>query len=166
MKMAVRAAGLAAMLASAALLANETEQVLVETDARAIVAQQQEIRSDAVARTGRYKDMDERTRTELLAKQDRVFALLEGRERSTDLPPGDQTALFNSLESISAIVNNAEDERMVCERIRPTGSNMSQNVCKTVAQRRAEREAARQATSMRNVKCRTSCRESQRVEGW
>ncbi|MGY0560617.1 hypothetical protein ACW7G2_07850 [Luteimonas sp. A277] len=154
----------AALVVSAGVLAGD---VVVNTDAQAILQQQQEIRQEAVAREGRYKDLDERTHRELLDKQDTVFSLLEGRERSTELGERDQVALFNSLESISAIINQAEDERMVCERVRPTGSNRAQRVCKTVAQRRAEHEAAQRGADMsRNARCVTACGDTNRPEGW
>lgn len=154
---------LAAMLVSAAAMAND--QILVNTDARAIITQQQEIREEAVARNGRYRDMDERARRSLLAEQDKVLELLEGKERSTELSQIDQTILFNSLEKISAMVNQAEDERMVCRRERTTGSHRVQNVCKTVAQLRAEREQSQSALNSRDVRCE-GCGETGMPEGW
>lgn len=165
MKSALMTAGLVLLLGSAAAGAND--QVLVNTNARAIVAQQQEIRREATARKGRYKDMDERTRSRLFAEQDVVLGLLDGKEQSTELPAGEQTTLFNSLESIEAIVNKAEDERMVCRRERATGSHRVQNVCKTVAQLRAEREQGQAAIGMRDIRC-DGCGEGNggRPEGW
>lgn len=141
----------------AASIAVAGDDVAVSTDARAIVEQQQQIRSDATDRRGRYRDMDERTRTNLLSKQDQVFSLLDGKEQSTELSQGDQLALFNTLEEISAIVNQAEDERMICERVRPTGSNRPVNVCKTVAQRRLERDSAEAERNRRDVRCEGAC---------
>ncbi len=168
MKSFVLAIGIAAAVASAGVMADS--DVFVNTDAQAIVQQQNEIRSDAAAREGRYKDLDERTHASLLSHQDTVFSLLEGHERSTELNQRDQTQLFNSLEAISAIINRAEDERMVCERVRPTGSNRAQRVCKTVAQRREEAEAARMAQAAKsstNARCDTACGDGNRlVEGW
>ena len=38
----------------------------------------------------------------------------------------------------------AEDSRMICERIKPVGSNRPQNKCLTVAERRRQRERAQQ----------------------
>jgi hypothetical protein len=155
MKFGLMVAVLALLLAPTTVFA--TDNVLVNTDAGAIVAQQQqEIREQAMARKGRYKDMGEQTRNDLFAKQDLVLGLLEGKQRSTELSELDQTTLFNSLEAIQAIVNNAEDERMVCRRERPTGSHRPQNVCKTVAQMRAEREQSQGALSNRDVRC-SSC---------
>lgn len=142
------------------------DDVIVNTDARAIVKQQNEIRGQAEAREGRYRDLDDRAHARLRSHQDTVFSLLEGRERSSELNQRDQTRLFNSLEAISAIINRAEDDRMVCERIRPTGTNRPLRVCKTVAQRREEAELAREVRPT-NARCETSCLStSGRPEGW
>ncbi len=128
-------------------------QVLVNTDAAAILAQQREIREHAVSRTGRYRDMKDGDRQALLSEQDKVLALLEGKARSTELSTPEQLQLFNSLERISAIVNQAEDDRMVCRRERTTGSHRVQNVCRTVAQMRAEQEVSQKAWGNRDGQC-------------
>ena len=102
-------------------------------DAQAIVAQQQEIRVAAQARRGRYKDMEEAQRSALYARQDTVNQLLEGKKLTTELPERDQIVVFNTLEEIEAILNKAEDERLICERYKPAGSNRPQTKCTTVA---------------------------------
>lgn len=122
-----------------------------ELDSQAIMAQQQEIRASASARRGRYRDMEEPRRRELFANQDTVTRLLAGTIRTTELSESDQIALFNSLEAISAIINQAEEQRMICERHKPVGTKLPQTVCKTVAQRRAEREA--EAVRLRDNRC-------------
>ena len=126
------------------------------TDARAIRKQQEQIRSEAEARSGRYKDLSEARRIELLQRQAVVMRLTEGVTQTTELKEEQQIELFNALESIEAIVNAAEDERMVCERHRPIGSNRPQTICKTVAERRAEREAVRGQVGKRNLECSNS----------
>ncbi|TKS53135.1 hypothetical protein E4582_13200 [Luteimonas yindakuii] len=139
--------------------------VLVETDAAAIVAQQHEIRQAAQQRSGRYKDMAGADRERLLQAQERVLGRLDGRSSTTELPRNDQVALFNDLEEISALVNKAEDDRMVCERSRPIGSNRPVSVCKTVAQRREERERALESRGSRDARCVGGCRENS-TPGW
>lgn len=121
--------------------------------ASAIREQQKQIRSDAEARTGRYKDLSETKRGELFARQDKVSALLKDVQLTTELKERDQIELFNALESIQAIVNAAEDDRLICERKRPTGSNRTQTLCRSVAQRRAERELVERDTGRRTFDC-------------
>ena len=58
-----------------AAVAADVEQVVVNTDARAIVEQQQEIRQKALAGEGRYGDLADRDRGRLLSEQDRGLAM-------------------------------------------------------------------------------------------
>lgn len=138
------------LLGLAQSLAAETHPNL---DANAIREQQQQIRADAQAKKGPYKDLSPQKREELFKHQSVVMDLTQSIKSTTDLEEPQQVALFNALESIEAIVNAAEDERLVCERIRPIGSNRTQTSCKTVAQRRAEREAAQKNMGNRNLEC-------------
>jgi hypothetical protein len=130
--------------------------VLVDTRADLIREQQATIRQDLTAKRGRYKDMEPATAQRLISEQDKALRLLEGKTSSKELSRQDQVALFNALEAVSAIVNRAEEERMVCERVRRTGSNVSETICKTVAQRRAERELAGSSLNRRNSLCVTA----------
>lgn len=109
----------------------------------AITAQQEQIRSDVQAGTGRYKDMPAETRNELLSRQTALFAMLRGKRSADDLTSTQRMEAFNTLEWIEAAINDAEDDRMVCYREKTLGSNRMQRVCKTAAQLREEREYAR-----------------------
>lgn len=144
---------IALALLGASAIASEPRQVLVETDAAAILAQQQEIREDAAAGKGRYKGMKPEQRDQLAREQDTVQRLLSGRGRTTELPQAAQLELFNALEAISAIVNKAEDDRLVCRSHKPTGSNRKITTCQTVAQIRAQRERDAQTLQRRDQQC-------------
>lgn len=122
-------------------------------DANAIRDQQGDIRAAAEAGEGRYKDLPEARKQELFVKQDRVLDLIEGRSLTTELSELHQIELFNNLEAIQAIVNAAEDERMICRRERPIGTNRPRTVCKTVAQRQADRESVERDTGIRTREC-------------
>jgi hypothetical protein len=50
--------------------------------------------------------------------------------------------VFNRLEEIRALVEKAEDSRVVCEYKKKVGTHMKARVCQTVAERRREREQA------------------------
>ena len=107
-----------------------------------IRTQQQQIRSEVQAGKGRYAKMPVPKRDELLAKQSGLLNLIHGKQTDADLSASQQMEAFNTLEWIEATINNAEDERMVCKRETPTGTNRSQKICRTVAQMRAERAGA------------------------
>ena len=144
---------IALAMVSTAAIADEPKQILVETDAAAILAQQQEIREGAASGTGRYKGLKPEVREQLAREQDTVQRLLSGRAKSTELPPAAQMELFNALEAISAIVNKAEDDRLVCRSHKPTGSNRKITTCQTVAQIRAQRQRDQDTLNRRDQQC-------------
>lgn len=139
----------------------------VSTNASEIIQQQTALRAQILSGKGAFKDMDASVRNDLLRNQAVVLDLLKDKELTTELSQADQIKVSNSLSSIVAAINNAEDERMVCRREKPTGSNLSETICKTVAQRRAEREEAMARNFRRNAQCTTDCSgEKMRPEGW
>lgn len=111
----------------------------------AITTQQEQIRDDVLAGRGRYKDMPQATRDELLQRQSELLRMLEGKVSADDLTETQRMQAFNTLEWIEAAINRTEDERMICRREKTVGSNMPKRVCKTAAQIRDEEEAARRA---------------------
>ncbi|SFL14806.1 hypothetical protein [Lysobacter sp. cf310] len=117
-----------------------------------IRSQQTEIRAAVQAGSGRYKDMSVNARGELLAKQDHLFQLMQGKQSTQDLNEDQKTDVFNTLEWIEAAINKADDERMICERRPVLGSTRKERVCKTAGQMRAEREATRERLDNREVR--------------
>ncbi|GAB3344608.1 hypothetical protein [Lysobacter tyrosinilyticus] len=126
-----------ALAGSSTAMAMDTNTVI---RADAALAQQQGIRADATARKGRYKDMDEAARNDLLAKQDVVFRLLEGKQSSDELTEAQRIELFSALEAIDVVVKNAKSEQLVCEVVRKTGSNRPTRVCRTRMAQDQERD--------------------------
>lgn len=60
-----------------------------------------------------------------------------------------------------AAAARADDERMICERVKVIGSHKVERVCKTAAQRREEREGAKyqsgKAATDRMMQSRNAC---------
>ncbi|MFC3552405.1 hypothetical protein ACFOLC_15475 [Lysobacter cavernae] len=125
-------------MCSAVAAASEREPPVIPD----ILQNQEQIRDDAKAGEGIYKDMPERTRDDLLSRSTQLSTLLEGKQW-TELNDEQQIEVFNSLEWINAAVMKAEDERLVCEQKKRPGSNLTFKVCKTVAMRRRESEGAK-----------------------
>ena len=140
-------------LAISAAVPAAANEIHPNMDAAAILDQQRQLRVEVEQRSGRYKDMPATERATLLREQDKVFTLLRDRSAITELPEADRIVVFNSLESISAIVNRAPEEKLVCERTRKVGSNRTETVCMTAAERRARREADAKALGDRNAAC-------------
>lgn len=136
-----------------AAVAAHASDVHPNMDAQAIIKQQQQIRTEATERVGRYKDLAEDKRVQLFNEQSRVFSLLENRVSIGELAENDQIVVFNALEHIAAIVNKAEEDRLICERVKPVGSNRPQTICMTVAERREAREKSQRGISNRDQQC-------------
>jgi hypothetical protein len=110
-----------------------------------VVSQQKQIRDDLMIRKGRYKDMPDSTRVELLSKQAELLTMLEGKRTAADLSEEQQMQAFNTLEWIEAAINNADDERVICRREKVLGSTRTTRVCRTAEYERRAREKARES---------------------
>ncbi len=108
-----------------------------------IRTQQAQIRVGVQSGTGIYKDMTSTDRDRLLQSQSVVLTTIEGKSSAADLTENQRIEVFNSLEQIEAIINKAEDDRVVCQKTTTVGSNRKTRVCATVAEMRAARERAR-----------------------
>lgn len=105
-------------------------------------AQQAQIRAGVQAQTGIFRDLSATSRDELLRTQEQMLRLIDDKNSTDELTESQKDEVFNSLEMIEAIVNKAEDDREVCERVARLGSNRKERVCRTVAQMRQDRERA------------------------
>lgn len=106
-----------------------------------ILAQQRGIRADMDARTDRYVDMPRSTRKAILADQDRLAVLLEGKADTSQLDPSSMDEVVSLLASIDAAVNRTGDERLICTREARIGSNYMTRVCRTPSQLREQQAA-------------------------
>ncbi len=108
-----------------------------------IVAQQQQIKADVIAKKGRYADMPSRQRNELISKQQSLLTMLEGKQSSDELTESQRIEAFNTLEWIEAAINKQEEDRMICIREKTIGSNRVTRTCRTADQWAIARENAR-----------------------
>jgi hypothetical protein len=126
---------------AASAMASANEGGLKFDDVR---SQQSEIRAGIVAKSGRYRDLPESTRVELLTRQTRVLSAIDGKQNPDELTQVQRTEVFNDLEWIEAAVNRTEDDRLVCEYTKTIGSNRRTRVCRTEEQIREARERAKE----------------------
>lgn len=127
-----------------------------EPTVRQIVDQQTDLRNQALAKKGAFKDLTDSEREELIKKQNHILQLLDGRDDVQQLRVEEKIELFNDLEWVSATVRKAEEDRQICERSRTVGSNRYQTVCMTARQYREHKERARQSLRT-TVKCNGGC---------
>lgn len=101
-----------------------------------LVNAQKALRADIKAGKQTFAPDNEKT---LLKAQDEIFAVAEDNPTDADLNENEWVKVFNAQEQINQIVKaSAADERVVCHRDRPTGSNRTRSICLTVAQWRAK----------------------------
>lgn len=97
-----------------------------------LVAAQKALRKDIEA--GKQTFSPEQ-RESLYQAQDVLFALAEENPTDADLSEDEWVKAFNAQEQIHQIITEAAaDERVVCRREKPTGSNRKQSICHTVAE--------------------------------
>lgn len=112
--------------------------------------QQVELRGAVARGEGIYEGLSSSDRETLIARQDELLALIEGKDVVEDLADEEQVQAFNLLQEINATVNALvntvdDDDRVVCEYVASTGSHRKQKRCATVAERREQREHAQRA---------------------
>ncbi len=110
-----------------------------------IVAQQTELRAQVAAKRGAFKNMHDGDRDRLMKQQDRLLQLLQGHRSIDELRVEERVEVFNHLQSVSAVVAKAEDDREVCERTRLVGTHRYQVVCMTAKEAREFKENAKKS---------------------
>ncbi|MBL8246328.1 MAG: hypothetical protein JNL89_19175, partial [Rhodanobacteraceae bacterium] len=97
-----------------------------------LVAAQKALRQDIKAGKQTFSPDQ---RDQLYKAQDELFALADENPTDADLSEEEWVKAFNAQERIHQIISEAaDDERVVCRREKPTGSNRKQSICHTVAQ--------------------------------
>ena len=133
----------AVMLFSSSVFAADV--ITIDSTPAQIRAAQGELRQAIERKSGNYSHFTDDERKTIFSRQDEVLSLIDGKQDVAELGPDDKLALANALEAVKASVARAEDNRMICERIKPLGSNRPENKCISVGQRRRMREEARRA---------------------
>lgn len=100
---------------------------------------------EKVERRATTKAFDALSRTEreqLAAAQSELRGVLAGKQSMAELDDAGKIAVFNAHERVVALVEKAENERMVCEQKKRLGSHRHQLVCRTVGEIREGRQGA------------------------
>ena len=123
---------LTALLAAGAAQADGAPEPVRIDNVAKFLDQQRDIRDDLKSSKFRHIGSSERKR--LLAAQDEMFELLEGKRSIEELSHDEQVALYNAQHLVAGILVDAELDRPICKREKRVGSNMSQTVCTTKRQ--------------------------------
>jgi len=140
MRLQLSLAFLAVVAFSAPAFAEDTITISGTPDQ--IRTQQAQLRQAIERKSGNYSQFSEEERQAIFARQDDVLAVLGDKTSIDELGTDGKMRLANAMEAVDAAVNRAEDNRLICERIKPIGSNRPEKKCMTVGQRRKLREDA------------------------
>jgi hypothetical protein len=94
---------------------------------------------------GEYGEITPEERYEVRRRLDVIELAMRTSDSPVDgLSPERQVEIFNHQAAVNQVLTKArEDSRVVCTRVRKTGSKFATNRCVTVAQARREREDSR-----------------------
>lgn len=134
----------AALIAASLLSFSASAKDAIEIDSTPaeIRAAQSDLRKSIERKSGGYSHFTDAERKAIFSKQDELHVLVDGKNTIDELGPDGKIAVANALEAVNALVNRAEDNRLICERVKPLGSNRPQNKCITVGERRRMRDDA------------------------
>ncbi|MEA9586878.1 hypothetical protein VC279_15550 [Xanthomonas sp. WHRI 10064A] len=133
--------GLLLILMCAALPAFAAGKKAVDVEAQPPFAEQAEqVRLDL--RSGeKYSELGTDDRSRVLSALQRIETALQSRPAPAELTPESKMAVFNDQALVNALLSKAgEESRMICQRVRAVGSNLSTTQCMTAAERRRLRE--------------------------
>lgn len=84
-----------------------------------------------VERERGFRDVDASLKQAFFERQDATLALLEGVERFDAMDAAAYAVFHDSLLDLLAAQKAVVGQQLVCRRIRPTGSQIRENVCLT-----------------------------------
>ena len=128
-----------------ALMAKDAPQPepLVVKDIPAFIDYQLALREklEANVRSFHLKDS---ARRDLYRAQDKMLQMLRGKNTVEDLNPYERVEVFNLQNEVASILQDAEEDRPICERTSRVGSHLAQVDCRTKHERELDRAISRQ----------------------
>jgi hypothetical protein len=104
---------------------------------------------------GRYAYVTERERADIDTSLERMRALFDKSDSGETMGKDEQVALFNAQESVNAVLEKRDRDRLVCERSATTGSRISTTQCHTYGEIEAQRLASQKM--MRDKSSKNGC---------
>ena len=108
------------------------------------IAQADQVRKD-IDGGKRYGALSAGDRMNVLEGLARMQALLEKSGDTASMNDRDRIALFNDQEAVNGILLRNDQDRLVCDMERRTGSKMPTRVCRTVRDITLDRSKGREA---------------------
>jgi hypothetical protein len=143
--MKIQKIALACLLALASLPAlaiepaNQVTPMTVNADTReGFMRVADEVRKEMDA-GGRFEFVTAQERTSIEQALARMGQIYERAPTVQEMNKTDQVALFNQQETVNAILKQRDSDRMICKRIRKTGTNLGTTECISYGERERQR---------------------------
>ncbi len=107
-----------------------------------IMREQRAIREQTEG-TGKYSRFKPEAMVRLTKAQEKVFRLLDGNQSVDHLDMNQKVELFNALEEVKAVLNDNDQDRLICRRETKVGTTIKETRCATVAQRKELEEGSK-----------------------
>jgi hypothetical protein len=107
-----------------------------------IMREQRAIREQTEG-TGKYSRFKPEAMVRLTKAQEKVFRLLDGNQSVDHLDMNQKVELFNALEEVKAVLNDNDQDRLICRRESKVGTTIKETRCATVAQRKELEESSK-----------------------
>ena len=91
-------------------------------------------------KTKRYNHISNSALDEIATEQNKIRSLVGTHSTMDELSERDRLEVFNAHQRVVAIVEGAEDDRVICKRVKPTGSHRPISQCQTVGELKRARE--------------------------
>jgi hypothetical protein len=98
-----------------------------------------------LAKAGEYGKVKDQDMDRISVAAGHIENVLRDRKDDAGLSDEQRLELFNAQETISSILRDDEDNRIVCTREKGTGTRLTAKECMTVGQRKARAEQARES---------------------
>ena len=104
-------------------------------------------------KTKKYEHINNSSLDDIALEQSKIRSLIGTHKSLDELSDVDQVSVFNAHERVIAIVENAENDRVICKRQKVVGSHRPVNVCNTVGELKRAREELAKDEIMRKSRC-------------
>lgn len=127
-----------ALLQAGMVCATKTETIVKAENKADFAAVVTAVQSEMVA-GGRYGFTDKKEREDVNRGLQYMQSLFDKYGTVAGMDPRTKMDLFSHQEAVNAILSRRDNNRLVCESVAPTGSNIPRRTCRTYGEIERER---------------------------
>jgi hypothetical protein len=132
------------VLLQASTLYAADKKVIVTVDNKQDFAAAVALVKSNLSAGGRFEFATEKEKAALDANLADMQALFDKFNTVDEMDQAAKLRLFNDQEAVNATLTHRDGDRLICEFVAPTGSNIPKRTCRTYRQAEMERQGAQQ----------------------